>query len=125
MTRIPSVQRGHVVKREGSWGVRWYDENGNRRRQGGFETKSAAREWVDNKVAEVAALRRGDRAALARSESVTVSEAVDRYLAAHEVDVATTEKLRRQLRHATAAFGARQLATLRPDELAAWRRTLS
>jgi hypothetical protein len=44
---------------------------------------------------------------------VTLADAVDRYLAQHDVDPATTEKLRRQLRHATAAFGSRQIATLR------------
>jgi integrase len=60
-----------------------------------------------------------------RSEAVTVTEAVDRYLAQHDVDPATTEKLRRQLRHATAAFGPREISTLRPDELGAWRLTLS
>jgi integrase len=76
-------------------------------------------------VEEVAALRRGDPAALARSEAVTVTEAVNRYLAQHDVDPATTEKLRRQLRHATAMFGPREIRTLRPDELGAWRLTLS
>jgi integrase len=122
---MPSVQSGSVVKRGKRWGARWYDETGTRRFQGGFETKSAAREWVDNKVEEVAALRRGDPAALARSEAITVTEAVDRYLAQHDVDPATTEKLRRQLRHATTAFGPREIRTLRPDELGAWRLTLS
>jgi integrase len=122
---MPSVQRGSVVKRGNRWGARWYDENGPRRFQGGFETRSAARRFVDSKVEEVAALRRGDPSALARSEAVTVTEAVDRYLAQHDVDPATTEKLRRQLRHATAAFGPRAISTLRPDELGAWRLTLS
>jgi integrase len=92
---------------------------------GRLREKSAAREWVDNKVDEVHALRRGDPAALARTEAVTVAEAVDRYLAQHDVDPATSEKLRRQLRHATAAFGPREIRTLRPDELGAWRLTLS
>jgi integrase len=122
---MPSVQRGQTVKRGKRWGARWYDENGKRQFQGGFETRSAARSFVDDKVEEVAALRRGDPSALARREAVTVTEAVDRYLAAHEVDQATTDKLRRQLKHATARFGERELGTLRPDELAAWRGTLS
>jgi integrase len=122
---VPSVQRGSVVKRGNRWGARWYDESGARKFQGGFGTRSAARGFVDRKVEEVAALRRGDPVALTRSEAVTVTVAVDRYLAAHEVDPATTEKLRRQLRHATATFGDRELRTLRADELAAWRRMLS
>ena len=122
---MPASQRGQVVKREGGYGVRFYDAGGARRRAGGFRTKSEARAWLDEKTREVAALRRGDPVALARTESVTVEEAIDRYLAAHEVDPATTDKLRAQLRHATAAFGDRELRTLRPDELAAWRRLLS
>jgi integrase len=122
---MPASQRGSAVKRGRKWSARWYDENGVRCFQGGFETRSAAREYVDGKVEEVAALRRGDPAALARAEAVSVEEAVDRYLAQHDVDPATTEKLRRQLRHAVAEFGPRELRTLRPDELGAWRRTLS
>jgi integrase len=80
---------------------------------------------LTTKVDEVLALRRGDPAALARYEAVTVTEAVERYLAQHDVDTATTEKLRRQLRHATAAFGPREIRTLRADELGAWRLKLS
>jgi hypothetical protein len=111
---MPSVQRGSVARLGGSWGVRWYDENGKRKRQAGFDTKSAAHAFLDSTIRRVAALRRGDPSALARSEAVTVTEAVDRYLAQHDVDPATTEKLRRQLRHATAAFGPREISTLRP-----------
>ena len=50
---MPSKQRGSVVKRGSRWGARWYDEIGVRRFQGGFATKSEAREWVDNKVDDV------------------------------------------------------------------------
>jgi integrase len=122
---MPSTQRGSTVKRGKRWGARWYDEMGERRFAGGFETRSAAREFVESKVDEVLAVRRGDPVALARAEVVTVEQAVDRYLAAHEVDPATTDKLRRQLKHATAAFGDRELRKLRPDELASWRRGIS
>ena len=102
-------------------------ERGLRRRTfgPGREGKVEASAFLQTRVDEVAALRRGDPVTVARSEAVTVAEAIDRYLAAHEVDPATTDKLRRQLRHAAAAFGDRGLQTLRPDELAAWRRTLS
>jgi hypothetical protein len=62
-----------------------------RQRASGFAMKSGAREWLDDKVDEVAALRRGDPVALARAELITVEQAVDRYLAAHEVDPATTD----------------------------------
>jgi hypothetical protein len=50
---MPSTQRGQVVKLAGSWGARWYDDNGERQRQAGFATKSAARQWLGGKVDEV------------------------------------------------------------------------
>ena len=103
---MPSVQRGSTVKRGTRWAARWYDENGERQFRGGFVTKSEAREWVDNKVDEVAALRRGDRPRVV--EARTVAELVTRFLELHEVDAATTRKLRAQLKHATAAFGERR-----------------
>jgi integrase len=123
---MPAKQKGRVEKLpSGRWSARWYDENGKRQRQGGFETKSAARDWLDNKVKGVAALRRGDPAAVARAEAITVDEAIDRFLAQHEVDPATHAKLTRELKQAKQAFGTRLLSELRPDELAAWRLTLA
>jgi integrase len=119
---MPSIQRGSTVKRGRLWGARWYDETGARRFQGGFETRSAAREFVDGKVEEIAALRRGD---LPRpSEIPTVAGLVDAFLAAHEVDQATTDKLRYQLAHAKAAFGEKPIDRLTPYELDAWRAQL-
>ena len=119
---MPSVQRGSVVKRGTRWGARWYDEVGTRRFQGGFDTKSAARKWLDSKVGEVAAVRRGDRPAAA--EMLTVDELVTRFLASHDVDPATTNKLKYELKRATVAFGDRRVDELRPYELDAWRGTL-
>ncbi len=120
---MPSVQRGQVVKLAGSWGARWYDEHGGRQRQAGFATKSAAREWLDDKVDEVNAVRRG--VAVAPAARPTVSKLADLFLELHEVDTATTRKLRAQLRHATAKFGDRQPDTLSRIEVEAWRKTLS
>lgn len=119
---MPSLQRGSVTRRGKSWGARWYDEHGARRFQGGFPTKSEARAWVDGKVDEVAALRRGDLPSPAAVP--TVRELVETFLATHEVDAATTEKLRWQLKHAVAAFGDVRLDKLTPLELSAWRATL-
>jgi integrase len=120
---MPSVQRGQVVKLAGSWGVRWYDDNGGRQRKAGFATKSAAREWLDDKVDEVNAVRRG--VAVAPAARPTVSSLVDLFLELHEVDTATTRKLRAQLKHATAKFGDRQPDTLSQIEVEKWRKTLS
>jgi hypothetical protein len=120
---MPARQRGSVEKLATSWGVRFVDESGVRRRQSGFATKTAARRWLDQKVNEVEALRRGDCTTRSR-ESLTLSEAIARFLAQHDVDVTTTNKLTRQLRQAESVFGNRLLESLRPDELAAWRRSL-
>lgn len=119
---MPSKQRGSVVKRGSRWGARWYDEIGVRRFQGGFATKSEAREWVDNKVDDVEKVRRGDCPRL--SEIPTVDELVDSFLVSHEVDPATTNKLRYELAHAKRAFGDRRVDELKPLELSAWRATL-
>jgi hypothetical protein len=119
---MPSVQRGQVVKLGGSWG-RWYDEPGERHRQAGFATKSTAREWLDDKVDEVNAVRRG--VAIAPAARSTVTNLVDLFLDLHEVDPATTRKLRAQLKHASDAFGGRQPDTLSRLEVEAWRKTLS
>jgi integrase len=119
---MPARQRGSVVRKGAGWAARWYDDEGARRFQSGFETKSAAREWVDAKVDEVAALRRGDRPT--PTDLPTVTELVDGYLAAHEVDPATIDKLRYELAHAKRKFGDRRIDELRPVELSAWRATL-
>jgi integrase len=119
---MPSTQRGSVVKRGTRWGARWYDEQGERRFRGGFETKSAAREWLDDKVDEVEALRRGERPRPA--EIPTVSVLIDSFLAAHEVDSATATKLGYQLAHAKTAFGDTPIDRLTPFELDAWRAQL-
>jgi integrase len=79
-------------------------------------------------VDEVAALRRGDLAAVARAEAVTVEEAIDRFLAQHEVDPATHVKLTRELNQRSAVWAAarprvatRRTRGLAPDARAGWR----
>ena len=58
---MPKAQTGSVVKRsKRNYGVRFYDEQGVRRYQGGFETQTAAESWLRTKVDEILALRRGD-----------------------------------------------------------------
>jgi hypothetical protein len=78
---VPSVQRGDVRRRLGrAWEARWYDEARVRRTRGGFETKTAARQFLEMKTEEVAALRRGDLPLLASkgSRSPTRSTATSR-----------------------------------------------
>jgi integrase len=119
---MPAKQRGSVVKRGQTWQARWYDESGKRHARGGFETKTAAGDWLDPKVDEVLALRRGERPAPDRIP--TVNELVHGYLATHEVDPATTKKLSYELGHATRAFNGRKVDELTPLDLSTWRATL-
>jgi integrase len=126
---MPKKQVGSVVKRsKRNYGVRWYsgkrDEKGKlvRHYQGGFETQSAAEAWLRTKVDEVLALRRGD---LPHPDVLpTVNQLVDGFLASHDVDPATTNKLKYELAHAKRQFGTLRIDELRPLDLAAWRATL-
>jgi integrase len=129
---MPSVQRGQTVKQGGGWGVRWYDENGKRRRQAGFETKSAARAFVDSKVKGVAALRRGDPSALRRQSLPTLGELVDEYVGQHSAEANTIRTLKARLRYATegpkldgqGGWKDLRIDRLTVTEIGAWRRHL-
>jgi hypothetical protein len=77
---MPSLQRGRIEKLpSGRWSVRWYDQAGVRQRQGGFQTKSEAGEWLDHKLREVSALRRGDRPTQVDIPTVTELVLVSRH----------------------------------------------
>jgi integrase len=82
----------------------------------GFRTKADAARALD---AVLAGMKRGPS-----REEVTFEELCERYLAAHDADGLTLTKLAAQLKRARADFGERPLGSLRPDELAAWRRSL-
>ncbi len=122
---MPSVQRGSVRKRETSWQARFYDETGARRYVGGFPTRTAALEWLDGKLEEVAALRRGDLTPV-RDRPQTVDALLDVFQDKHgrTVDTATARKLTAQLRKARAEFADRHPDSLRRIELEDWRETL-
>ena len=85
--------------------------------------KAAAVAFLNAKVAEVEAIRRG---VIPRTtERPTVAELVERFLKLHDVDQATTRKLRAQLRHAVGRFGTERPNELRQLDLELWRKTLS
>jgi hypothetical protein len=98
---MPSVQRGSVDKVGSKWRARWYDESDTRRSQGGFDTRSAARAFVDRKVDEVTALRRGDPSALRRRQMPTLGQLVDEYVGQHNAEANTIRTLKARLRYAT------------------------
>lgn len=121
---MPAKQRGSVARRHGSWHVRWYDEKGKRRERGGFDTKTAGREWLDTKVDGVLALRRGDLPALRRQQMPTFAELVAEYLAQHTAEANTLRTLRDRLRYATDTFGDTRVDRLDPQAIGAWRKGL-
>jgi hypothetical protein len=123
---MPAKQSGSVAKRgPRNYQARYRDENGNQRGQGGFETRTAAREWLDNRMNEVLALRRGDLVPT-RDRPATVDVLLDVFLEKHgrTIDAATKRKLEAQLRRARAEFGTRHPDTLRKVELEDWRAEL-
>ncbi len=86
--------------------------------RGGFASERDAAEALER---ELERLRRERR--LARS--LTFADLVEAYLAQHDVDQVTIEKLRWLLGKAVAAFGDRPVSELRSEEIAAWRIPLS
>jgi integrase len=86
--------------------------------RGGFSSEPDAAEALER---ELERLRRERRV----SRSLTVAELVEVYLAQHDVEQVTIEKLRWLLGKAVAAFGERPVGELRSEEVAAWRIALS
>jgi integrase len=120
-------QRGQVIRlkrtgRDGEplWAYRYRlgGRDSKRVQRGGFVSEPDAAEALER---ELERLRRERR--LARS--LTLAELVEAYLARHDVEPVTIEKLRWLLGKAVAAFGERPVGELRSEEIAAWRIALS
>jgi hypothetical protein len=86
--------------------------------RGGFASERDAAEALER---ELERLRREQRV----SRSLTVAELVEAYLAQHDVEQVTIEKLRWLLGKAVAAFGERPVGELQSEEIGAWRIGLS
>ena len=93
---MPAEQIGSAYKTSGGFGIRWYDEQGTRRRRAGFASRSAARAWFRD--VEQPRMR-GE--AVARPP-VTLQEHAGRYLDVHATtaDPNTIRVLRERLRRA-------------------------
>jgi integrase len=92
---------------------------GSRRvQQGGFASEYGAAAALER---ELDRLRRERRI----PQSLTLSELVETYLAQHDVQPVTIEKLRWLLSKAVAVFGDRRVGELTSQEIAEWRMTLS
>ena len=120
-------QQGQVfrLKRTGRggeplWAFRYRvgGRDAKRVQRGGFASAQDAGEALGR---ELERLRRERRV----SRSLTLAELVEVYLAQHDVEPVTIEKLRWLLGKAVAAFGDRPVGELRSEEIAAWRIALS
>jgi hypothetical protein len=120
-------QQGQLIRltrtgREGEplWAYRYRvgGRDSKRVQRGGFASERDAAEALERELERV---RREQRV----SRSLTVAELVEAYLAQHDVEPVTIEKLRWLLGKAVAAFGDRPVGELRSQEIAAWRITLS
>jgi integrase len=102
------------------WAYRY--RNGGRHskrvQHGGFVSELEAAEALERQLERQRRERR-----LARS--LTLNELVEAYLAQHDVEQVTIEKLRWLLSKAVSVFGERSVGELRSEEIAAWRIGLS
>jgi hypothetical protein len=120
---MPATQRGQAYRLgPHRWGLRWYDQTGNRRRKSPFPSKTAA---LDHYRKVIEPELRGDPAPM---PEITLAELVDVYLDRHTVAVRprTIVVLRERLAYAMAAFGDVPLCDLErmSGEIAAWQAKL-
>src|SRR5215204_3227842 len=105
---------------EPKWAYRYRagGRDSKRVQRGGFASERDAAEALERKLER---LRREQRVA----RSLTLAELVEAYLAQHDVDPVTIEKLRWLLGKAVAVFGDRPVGELCSQDIAAWRIALS
>lgn len=129
---MPARQRGSTVRRGKAWGARYYDESGRRCFRGGFASRTEARNWLDNRVNHVEALRRGDHSALRRRDMPTLQELVDEFTAQHVAEPSTIASLEFRLRYALegpkldgkGGWAQVKIDRLNTTEIGAWRKAL-
>jgi len=121
------LQQGQVFelttrRRDGerlwAYSFRFGGRGSQRIQRGGFLSERDACEALERELERVRRKRRIPR-------SLTLSELVESYLAQHDVQQVTINKLRWLLAKATAVFGERRIGELTSQEIAAWRMTLS
>src|SRR4051812_17083079 len=114
------VLRKRAVGGGAVWAYRYRTGGpGSRRLQrGGFSSERDAAEALERALEQ---LRRQKGV----GSTLTLKELVDEYLAQHDAEPETIEKLSWLLVKALRAFGGRRLPELRSQEIAAWRMTIS
>src|SRR6266581_1990497 len=119
------LQQGQVFRLSGHteersvWAYRYrVGGRGSRRVQrGGFASERDASEALERALERV----RRERGC---GSALTLGELVDEYLAQHDGEPETIEKLRWLLTKPVKVFGTRRLPELRSQEIAAWRMTI-
>src|ERR671918_1790405 len=111
---IELTRRGADGERLWAYRYRTAGRDSKRVQLGGFASEQDARDALERKLER---LRRERRV----SRSLTLAELVETYLAQHDVQPVTIEKLRYLLSKATAAFGDRKIGELTSQEIAEWR----
>jgi hypothetical protein len=121
------VQQGQTIELtrrepggERLWAYRYRTggRDSKRVQRGGFISEQDARDALER---ELERLRREGRIA----RRLTLAELVETYLAQHDVQPVTIEKLRYLLNKATVVFGDRRIGELTSQEIAEWRMALS
>src|ERR687891_254774 len=112
------TRRGPGGERLWAYRYRTGGRGSKRVQRGGFASEADARDALER---ELERLRREARIA----RRLTLDELVETYLAQHDVQPVTIEKLRYLLSKATAVFGERKIGELTSQEIAEWRMKLS
>jgi integrase len=115
---IELARRGPDGQRLWAYRYRTGGRGSKRVQRGGFASE---RDACDALERELERLRRERRI----SRRLTLAELVETYLAQHDVQPVTIEKLRYLLSKATAVFGERRIGELTSQEIAEWRMRLS
>lgn len=109
---MPSIKK----RPDGRWRARYRDSAGKEHARH-FPRKIDAQKWVDEITASVI---RGDYLD-PRTAKLTLGEWADTWLKGYEQNrPSTVRQARTHLKHITAAFGDRTLASIRPSEVKAW-----
>jgi len=120
------VQQGQVFPMKSNrpggtplWGYRYRTggRGSGRVQRGGFGSEQDARESLERALERV-------RRANGTGTTLTLAGLVDEYLAQHDAQPETIEKLRWLLSKAVSEFGNQRLGQLRSQEIAAWRMTI-
>jgi hypothetical protein len=120
------VQQGQTIELtcrgpdgEGFWAYRYRTggRGSKRVQRGGFASEQDARDALERELEQVRRERR-----IARR--LTLAELVATYLAQHDVQPVTIEKLRYLLSKTTAVFGDRKVGEVTSQEIAEWRMRL-